>query len=126
MKSTGMVRIIDGLGRVEIPKEIRRAMRIHEGDALEIFTEGNAVCFKKYKASEEEFAQRCADWVRTHEEEILTANFVGSTTTVMFMHHGKAEISSVKYNPKDNFNMNVAICYAAKKCGFQMFDGFEG
>ena len=38
MKATGIIRRIDDLGRVVIPKEIRRAMRIKEGDALEIFT----------------------------------------------------------------------------------------
>lgn len=38
MKATGIVRRIDDLGRIVIPKEIRRAMRIKEGDPLEIFT----------------------------------------------------------------------------------------
>ena len=49
MKATGIVRRIDDLGRVVIPKEIRRTMRLHEGAALEIFTnEGGEVIFKKY------------------------------------------------------------------------------
>lgn len=39
MKATGIVRRIDDLGRVVIPKEIRRTLRIREGDPLEIFTE---------------------------------------------------------------------------------------
>ena len=39
MKATGIVRRIDDLGRVVIPKEIRRTMRIREGDPLEIFTD---------------------------------------------------------------------------------------
>ncbi len=49
MKATGIVRRIDDLGRVVIPKEIRRTMRIREGDPLEIFTnkEGEVI-FKKY------------------------------------------------------------------------------
>lgn len=47
MKSTGIVRRIDDLGRVVIPKEIRRSMRIREGDALEIYTTNDGcVCFK--------------------------------------------------------------------------------
>ncbi len=51
MKATGIVRRIDDLGRVVIPKEIRRTMRIREGDPLEIYTgpEGEVV-FKKYSA----------------------------------------------------------------------------
>lgn len=48
MKATGIVRRIDDLGRVVIPKEIRRAMKIREGDPLEIYTEKGAICFRKY------------------------------------------------------------------------------
>lgn len=49
MKATGIVRRIDDLGRVVIPKEIRRTMRIREGDPLEIYTERDGeVIFKKY------------------------------------------------------------------------------
>ena len=49
MKATGIVRRIDDLGRVVIPKEIRRTMRIREGDPLEIFTDNEGgVIFKKY------------------------------------------------------------------------------
>lgn len=49
MKATGIVRRIDDLGRVVIPKEIRRTMRIREGDPLEIYTAPDGeVIFKKY------------------------------------------------------------------------------
>ncbi len=49
MKATGIVRRIDDLGRVVIPKEIRRTMRIREGDPLEIYTSASGeVIFKKY------------------------------------------------------------------------------
>ena len=49
MKATGIVRRIDDLGRVVIPKEIRRTLRIKEGDPLEIFTDREGeVIFKKY------------------------------------------------------------------------------
>ena len=49
MKAPGIVRRIDDLGRVVIPKEIRRTMRIREGDPLEIFTDREGeVIFKKY------------------------------------------------------------------------------
>lgn len=52
MKSTGIIRRIDDLGRVVIPKEIRRAVGIHEGDPLEIFLEGkDTVCFHKYNTN---------------------------------------------------------------------------
>ena len=49
MKATGIVRRIDDLGRIVIPKEIRRTLRIREGDPLEIFTDKDGeVIFKKY------------------------------------------------------------------------------
>lgn len=49
MKATGIVRRIDDLGRVVIPKEIRRVLRIREGDPLEIFTNNSGeVILKKY------------------------------------------------------------------------------
>ena len=49
MKATGIVRRIDELGRVVVPKEIRRTLRIREGDPLEIFTDRNGeIILKKY------------------------------------------------------------------------------
>lgn len=64
MKATGIVRRIDDLGRVVIPKEIRRTMRIREGDPLEIYTSNDGeVIFKKYSAINEmsESASQVAD-----------------------------------------------------------------
>ncbi len=64
MKATGIVRRIDDLGRVVIPKEIRRTLRIREGDPLEIFIDRDGeVILKKYSPIGElgEFAQEYAD-----------------------------------------------------------------
>ena len=49
MKSTGIVRKVDELGRVVIPIELRRTLGIGEKDALEIFTEGDTIILKKYQ-----------------------------------------------------------------------------
>lgn len=75
MKATGIVRRIDDLGRVVIPKEIRRTMRIREGDPLEIYTnrEGEVI-FKKYSPIGEinSFAAQYAETLfRTCNLEIL-------------------------------------------------------
>ncbi len=48
MKSTGIVRKVDELGRVVIPIELRRILDIKEKDSLEIFTDADAIIFKKY------------------------------------------------------------------------------
>ena len=64
MKATGIVRRIDDLGRVVIPKEIRRTLRIREGDPLEIFTDREVeVILKKYSPIGElgEFASEYAE-----------------------------------------------------------------
>ena len=51
MKATGIVRRVDDLGRIVIPKDIRKAMRIREGDPLELFTQNEFLCFKKIPGS---------------------------------------------------------------------------
>ena len=62
MKATGIVRRIDELGRVVIPKEIRRTLRIKEGDPLEIFTDHDELMLKKYSpiATLERFSKATA------------------------------------------------------------------
>ena len=51
MKVTGIVRRIDDLGRVAIPKEMRKILNIKEGDPLEIFIEDDMVCLKRYSVN---------------------------------------------------------------------------
>lgn len=52
MKSTGMIRPIDRMGRVVIPKELRKQLEVeNEVDSFEIFTEGNYIILKKYQPS---------------------------------------------------------------------------
>ena len=79
MKATGIVRRIDDLGRVVIPKEIRRTLRIREGDPLEIFTSNDGeVIFKKYSPigeptvpteAEEKLLQAAAGFLGKQMEE---------------------------------------------------------
>jgi len=51
VKSTGIVRKVDELGRIVLPIEMRRTLDIAEKDALEIYVEGSSVILKKYKPS---------------------------------------------------------------------------
>ncbi|AWK52797.1 AbrB family transcriptional regulator [Clostridium beijerinckii] len=48
MKESGIVRKVDPLGRIVIPKEIRKVMSINEGDALEIVKDNNGILLRKY------------------------------------------------------------------------------
>ena len=117
MKATSIVRRIDDMGRVVIPKEIRRMMNIEEGDALEIFTEDKKVIFQKYVASEENISEASAEWVRSHVKEI---KFIHSAegVTICGFNNGLNCTACVKYNPSDKFDLNVAICYCAKQAGY--------
>lgn len=49
MKATGIVRKLDQLGRIVLPKELRLAYDINIGDSIEVFVEGNAIILKKYE-----------------------------------------------------------------------------
>lgn len=54
MRTTGIVRRIDDLGRIIIPKELRRTLNIEAGDPLEVLVEGNMVAFRKYVPIDDE------------------------------------------------------------------------
>lgn len=72
MAPNGIVRRIDDLGRVTIPKEIRRNMGLNDGDALEITYTNGTVSIRKYKKSFEECAM---DWLRSHSNELGNCYF---------------------------------------------------
>lgn len=89
MKATGIVRRIDDLGRVVIPKEIRRTMRIREGDPLEIYTNSEGeVIFKKYSPISEmsESAGSAADVIHK----------LGSAPVVIFDRDHVVAVSGVQ------------------------------
>jgi AbrB family transcriptional regulator, stage V sporulation protein T len=74
MKATGIVRRIDDLGRVVIPKEIRRTLRIREGDPLEIFVDRDGeVILKKYSPISElgDFAKEYAESLAEHSGHLV-------------------------------------------------------
>lgn len=106
MKSTGMIRRIDDLGRVVIPKEIRRIMRIREGDPLEIYTNpsDNAVTFKRYTPHGEK------DWNRA--KKIVQKLF--NDTFALFDRYGdltiKAGITVPDSIDFENFDQCVTGC----------------
>ncbi len=78
MQDTGIVRRIDELGRVVIPKELRKTLRIREGDPLEIYTNKDELIFKKYSpiSSINSYAEVVADGIEEVIEKpcIITDN----------------------------------------------------
>ncbi|MBQ2890977.1 MAG: stage V sporulation protein T [Clostridia bacterium] len=101
MKATGIVRRIDDLGRVVIPKEIRRTMRIREGDPLEIFTESDGtVIFKKYSPIGElgEFARQYAEALS--KASGLATCISDKDTIIAVSGVSKKELSDKKVSPQ--------------------------
>ena len=120
MKSTGIVRRLDGFGRIVIPREIRNSLKIMEDDALELFVENNSLILKKYGNSDE-ITENCANWVNNNKEKIISVSMVNNTTICVFKtDNGKLKSASVIHNHFDKFDINVAICYCAKKVGFEV------
>ena len=79
MQSTGIVRRIDDLGRVVIPKEVRRSMRIKEGDPLEIYTTRDGmVCFRKYAPYEDNLTAVAKPMVKGLAYKVGIYNYYGS------------------------------------------------
>ncbi|MBQ9832780.1 MAG: stage V sporulation protein T [Clostridia bacterium] len=93
MKATGIVRRIDELGRVVIPKEIRRTLRIREGDPLEIFTDREGeVILKKYSPIGElgDFAHEYAESL--HQALGHTALICDKDNVIAASGNGKREL----------------------------------
>ena len=107
MKATGITRKIDELGRIVIPKEIRRTLRIREGCPLEIFTEKNGeIILRKYSPMGElvAFAAQYADSLAqttgmmvciTDLEQVIAAAGVGTQkTSRWFLEYEELDSSS--------------------------------
>ena len=101
MKATGIVRRIDDLGRVVIPKEIRRTMRIREGDPLEIYTDREGgVILKKYSPISElnEFA---GEFIESAHSVLGDSAVVTDTDQVVAVSGGsKREYLDKKISPE--------------------------
>ena len=115
MKTTGIIRRIDDLGRIVIPKEIRKTMRIKEGEQLEIFTENNMIYITKYEPEKKE-REKITEYVAQNYHRILSLFSDGDTTTVVFETGKKV---SVKKYPTDKFDLTMAIYYAMLKAGYE-------
>lgn len=82
MKSTGVIRRIDDLGRIVIPKEIRKNLRIKEGDNLEVFIEDENIILKKYSMMNKinDLAQELTDAIYTFTKHNV---FITDTNTIL-------------------------------------------
>ena len=116
MKATGIIRKIDDLGRVVIPKEIRRTMRIREGDPLEIFTDKDGeLIFKKYSPIGElnEFSSQICDSLKKSIKG--TAAICDRDSLISVSGPGKKELLDKSISPQLNKLMDGRSSYCCKK-----------
>jgi len=68
MKPTGIVRRMDDLGRIVMPKELRRTLHIREGDPLELYISDNSIILKRYAPQSDEIGDYAKNYARTLSE----------------------------------------------------------
>ena len=128
MKATGIVRRIDDLGRVVVPKEIRRTLRIREGDPLEIYTDREGeIILKKYSPIGElgRFAEQCADTVfqSTGNVVIITDRdqliaVAGMPKKEILNRSVTKELEKI-INGRKNYKRNICFCATGRKCRYR-------
>lgn len=91
MKTTGVVRRIDDLGRIVIPKELRRTLRIRDGESLEIFVENETIALKKY-SSMSDINELADDLVNTINQNISRTVLVTDRDKVISASSNKKSI----------------------------------
>lgn len=121
MKATGIVRRMDDLGRVVIPKEIRRTLKIREGEPLEIFIgENSSVVFQKYEIPAEDKATFAQKWLEDNALPMraTSAKFSieNKTTTCEVVSNNSRQTGTATATAKDIFipavGMVIAFCRA--------------
>ena len=124
MKATGIVRRIDDLGRVVIPKEIRRTMRIREGDPLEIYTDREGeVIFKKYSPIGE-LAQFAAQYAETlHKTCGLTVAICDRDAVIACAGVSKREYTDRKITPEAEQIMESRQFYSSSDNSVMLVEG---
>lgn len=107
MKSTGVVRRVDDLGRIVIPKEIRRTLRIRDGESLEIFVDREMIALKKFSkmTDMDEISKQLVDIVNSviGQNVFITDrdNFIAASGNLKKKYLGKPISKSLEIIMKD-------------------------
>lgn len=117
MKATGIVRRLDDLGRIVIPKEIRNRYKLREGDPMEIYATNEGIMLVKYQAdTKEEFAKK---WLaeNDHYADSYQSRFTieGTTVTCEVILGGQRKYGTATCNPHDTFDASVGMAIALCK-----------
>ena len=110
MRATGIVRRMDDLGRIVIPKEVRRNMGLKEGDPIEIYTDKECICLKRYQP----YGER--DW----EIAFKLAKTILPFKFALLDRYGSVQDYSCKDMVVDNLNYSKQIIIDGDCEGFIM------
>ena len=119
MKATGIVRHIDDLGRVVIPKEIRRMLGIRKDDPVEIYTmDGGCVVFKKYDETVDH-TTTANNWLNENKFYLDThyARYSIERNEIICegFQNGQRVVGKATCNPSDNYSPAIGMVYAASR-----------
>lgn len=116
MKTTGIVRRIDDLNRIVIPRDIYRSLKIKSGDPLEIFTTDDSILLKPYKPKIKSNAEIAEKWLIDYKDmmEIYSARFNinGNIVTCEVIKDNKRETGIATCNSCDTFNPAIGMMLA--------------
>lgn len=115
MKTTarGIIRRIDDLGRIVIPKEIRRKLKINEGDPLEIIFANEGILLKPYNLEPKSNTELAEEWLKDYKDYIESFspifNINGNTIICEVIKDDERRTGESKCNPCDNFSPAVGM-----------------
>lgn len=110
MRATGIIRRIDDLGRVVIPKEIRRSLKLREGDPMEFYVEDNKLILVPYIILQETVAEKARKYLETANIYNHNAVFTISGKTVVC--NSSNGIGIANCGDKDEFNAEIGMAIA--------------
>lgn len=117
LTSTEILRTVDDLGRIVIPRDVRRKLGLKSGDTVETFIDvkNQMIAFKKYQNTTS-FSERCRDIVAQYKDKINCINILNDDIYI-YCKNGNQGVA--KKNEKDNYDINIGITYALINAGYE-------
>lgn len=128
MKATGIVRRFDDLGRIVIPREIRKHYGFNEGVPVDIYTIEDGVVLKLYAPSTVDAAKTAKDFLNQYHANIVKNQAKFSVeynqTKCEAIVNGQRRIGIAKWNPNDKYDMNIGMVVSfCRAAGWTIPDG---
>ena len=117
LTSTEILRTVDDLGRIVIPRDVRRKLGLKSGDTVETFIDvkNQIVAFKKYQNTAS-FSEKCRDIVAQYKDKINCINIINDDIYI-YCKNGNQGVA--KKNEKDHYDINIGITYALINAGYE-------